>query len=162
MKYCILVFIMITFFFTAMCQNYNNSDSSVKHQTQINTLVELGGNGIYLSMGFEQENFKYNDLKNSFRVGLALTEYLVFTEYNFDFGRKNNYFEIGAGPSLHFDENNINLYIFGRMGYRYNSDTFIFRAAFTPFLSFENGVFVYMYPYLGISIGIPIRNKRRN
>lgn len=162
MKYCILVFLLTPFFFTAMCQNYNNSDSSVKHRTQINALGEIGGNGLFLSFGFEQANYEYKALKSTFRAGFTLTDYLVFSEYNFDFGIKNNYFELGAGPSLHFDENNINLYIFGRLGYRYNSDTFIFRAAFTPFLAFENGVYAYTFPFLGVSVGIPIRTKRRN
>lgn len=161
MKYSILVFTSFLFSISAVCQNDYNLKSSGKYQTQINALGEIGGNGIYLSMGFEQANFEYKVLKSTFRGGFSLLEYLVFGEYNFDFGTNKNYFELGVGPSLSYTDNSLNLYLFGRIGYRYISDTFIFRAAFTPFLGILNGADVYPNPYFGVSLGFPIKRNKK-
>lgn len=158
MKQSILIFILLYFSVSAICQNSFNVKSSVKNQRQINALGEIGGNGLILSVGLEHAKYDYNVLKNSIRWGFSFLDYSVFGEYNINFGRNKNYFELGAGPTLHYDQG-LDLFIFGRIGYRYNSDRFIFRAGFTPYLLFGYESQLYLRPHFGMTLGIPLKRN---
>lgn len=161
MKQSILIFILLSVSVSVMCQNsleLKQSSYIVKPpvKKQINLLAEVGGNGLLMSFGLEHEKYEYNVLKNTIRYGFSILSYSVYGEYNINFGRNKNYFELGAGPTLHYD-NDLNLFVFGRIGYRYSSDRFIFRAGFTPYLLINNGYGVYLRPHFGMTLGIPLK-----
>jgi len=158
MKQSILVFIVFYFSISAVCQNNYNLESSVKNQRQINAIGEVGGNGIIFSLGLEHAQYDHNVLKNTIRWGVGILAYSVYSEYNIDFGKNKNYFELGAGPTLNY-EHGLNLFVFGRIGYRYNSDSFIFRAGFTPFLLMSMGSNTIIRPSFGITLGIPLKRR---
>jgi len=163
MKQSILIFIVLYFSVSALCQNsleLNQNSYNVKSSVkkQINLLGEVGGNGLLFSFGLEQAKYEYNVLKNTIRCGFSIFEYSIFGEYNINFGKNKNYFELGAGPTLHYDQG-LNLLVFGRIGYRYISDRFIFRAGFTPFLLIGNGSSPYLRPHFGMTLGIPLKRN---
>ncbi len=129
---------------------------------QINFIGELGGNGILYSVGLEYAKFKSSVLHYTLRYGLSYTPskmqgdfFSTFAEYNSEFGKNNHYFELGAGPTLLFS-NNLILIVTGRIGYRYNSKHFIFRAGFTPLFFVGLGSSASILPSAGISVGIPL------
>lgn len=158
MKHSILIFILFYFSISVVCQNSYNLESPSKNQRQINALGEIGGNGLILSLGLEHAKYDHKVLKNTIRWGITITDYSVFGEYNINFGINRNYFEIGAGPTLYYDQS-LNLFVFGRIGYRYNSDRFIFRAGFTPYLIMGVGSNVVVRPHFGITLGIPLKRN---
>ncbi len=143
----------------AIGQNhYNIQFYDSKRQT--NFIGELGGNGLLFSLGMEHAKFNNKTLKNTFRWGfsfLPVTTYSLFGEYNVDFGKNKNYFEIGTGPTLYWDQG-LDLILCGRIGYRYISDRFIFRIGFTPILLMNNEFG--FSPYYGISLGLPLKQFR--
>lgn len=156
MKQSILIILILYFSNFAVCQNNYNVESSIKNKRKINALGEIGGNGIVLSLGLEHALYNHKVLKNTIRWGISITEYSAFGEYNINFGKNNNYFELGAGPTLNYNEG-FNLLVFGRIGYRYNSDRFIFRIGFTPYFITDLGSNAIVRPYFGISFGVPIK-----
>ena len=156
MKQSTLFFILFYFSISTVCQNNYNIESSAKSQRQINLLGEVGGNGLILSMGLEHAKYNHKVLKNTIRWGVSITEYSVFGEYNINFGKNNNYFELGTGPTLYYDQG-LNLFVFGRIGYRYNSDSFIFRAGFTPYILMAMGLDAVVRPHFGITLGVPLK-----
>jgi len=158
------MFILITISFpvlliakteTTVGQNIELNSYQSKRET--NFIGELGGNGMLFSLGMEHAKFDNKVLKNTIRWGvtiLPVKTYTVFGEYNVDFGKNKNYFELGTGPTLYWDQG-LNFILYGRIGYRYISDNFIFRAGFTPvfLLNSEFG----FSPHVGISLGLPLR-----
>lgn len=156
MKQSILTLIVFLFSFSAVSQNNYTIESTVKNQRQINALGEIGGNGLILSVGLEHAKYEHNVLKNTIRWGFSFLDYLVFGEYNMNFGRNKNYFELGAGPSLYYDQG-LNLFVYGRIGYRFNSDRFIVRVGFTPYFIANMGSNIAVMPHFGITLGVPIK-----
>ena len=162
MKKLILVFYL---FFTLISYSQQvvtelQRDSIPKRQ--LNLIGEFGGNGVFYSIGLENSRFRKGVLQDSFRYGLSYTPSTmygnclsVFAEINSDFGKNKNYFEIGAGPTL-FISYNPTMIVTGRIGYRYNSNHFIFRAGFTPLFFIGIGSTPGIIPSAGISFGIPL------
>jgi hypothetical protein len=143
----------------------NKADSTLLNfpvHRKINLMGELGGNGGFYSVGLEHAKFKKGILQDTFRYGLSFTPSTLygnflsaFAEFNTEFGNKNNYFELGAGPTIIFSNGPL-LIVTGRIGYRFNSDHFIFRAGFTPLFFVGLGSTEGILPWAGISFGIPL------
>lgn len=126
---------------------------------QLNLVGEIGGNGLLMSVGLEHEKYKFNVLQETFRYGISIVDYSLLAEYNKDFGKNNHYFELGIGPTLHYDQG-LSLFLFGRIGYRYNSSRFIFRVGFTPYLVFYNQEdSPALMPHFGVTLGIPLKHE---
>lgn len=164
-----LLFIFLFFFrlisYSQQPATENLNDSTLLHasyQHQLNFIGELGGNGVFYSIGLEHAKFKLSGLQYTFRYGLSYIPstmygnfFSTFAELNSEFGKNNHYLELGAGPTILFSHNPM-LIVTGRIGYRYNSNHFIFRAGFTPLFFVGLGSTQGIIPSAGISFGIPL------
>lgn len=164
-------FLLIHF---AKSQNLDSTDILAR-----SLYVELLGNGIYYSINYDQIiDYHYNHLKG-FRIGFE--PYLPYKVnsgrimltggiYRL-YGKKNNFFEAGAGVSFFFGVDkarytNIGPYL--NLGYRKQGilgKPFFFRATFTPFITFSlinfsyNGLGV-SGPWGGFSLGYTFQKKK--
>lgn len=141
---------------TAKEHNYSNNER------QINFIMEIGGNGMGYSFGLEHAKFDGDNLKNTIRWGLSFIDtYSACGEFNFDFGKNKNYFELGFGPTIYWNQG-MEYFLYARIGYRFNSDHFIFRIGFTPsyLLPINNKpeLIVWSVTSFGISFGVPLNN----
>ena len=162
MKKFILIFFMFSTLISYSQQVVTEIQRESIPQRQLNLIGELGGNGVFYSVGLEHTRFRNGVLKDSFRYGLSYTPstmygncLCIFTELNSEFGKNKNYFEVGAGPTLLISYSPI-LIVTGRIGYRYNTNHFIFRAGFTPLFFIGIGSTPGFIPSAGISFGIPL------
>lgn len=159
-KFFVFVFVCFSLKLFSV-ESYNTSTFK-----QRNLIVEIGGNGLLYSVGFEETRFLQNELKISFRLGASFFPinnnnnfYSAFFEFNKDFGKNNQYFEIGIGNTFSY-QYYFKYYLVGRIGYRYNADKYTFRISLNPFLltPLFNNNFGFV-PLVGISFGIPLSKK---
>ncbi len=154
--------------FIGIFSNINAQDSIITDSKfqQTNLMAEFGGNGYIYSIGFDIANFTNHKLDDSFRIGASYFPniendynfFSAFVEYNKDFGKKNHYLELGISPVFIYNQYPF-LALDGRIGYRFNSQSFIFRIAFIPIFRMPVSTDYKFMPYAGISIGFPLKFK---
>ena len=127
---------------------------------------ELLGSGFLLSLNYERELYRNENVKFNFRIGTGTAIFVnavPLAGVNLLFGKNNNNFELGFNGirtyaiSIMGGDGN---YVLANpvLGYRYVSDKgLVFRASFTPFFQLydpddwvTDELFV---PFAGISLG---------
>ncbi len=142
---------------------YPNAETKVRKN---NIYGELLGSGFLLSLNYERELYRDENVKFNFRIGTGTAIFVnavPLAGVNLLFGKNNNNFELGFNGirtyaiSIMGGDGN---YVLANpvLGYRYVSDKgLIFRASFTPFFQLydpddwvTDELFV---PFAGISLG---------
>ena len=142
---------------------YPNAETKVRKN---NIYGELFGSGFLLSLNYERELYRDENVKFNFRIGTGTAIFVnavPLAGVNLLFGKNNNNFELGFNGirtyaiSIMGGDGN---YVLANpvLGYRYVSDKgLVFRASFTPFFQLydpddcvTDELFV---PFAGISLG---------
>ncbi|WP_224999287.1 hypothetical protein [Cesiribacter sp. SM1] len=143
--------------------------------------LELGGNGIYYSVNYEQIFFQKGSFRAAARIGVSAAPRRVAAKNYFSasiplevtafWGRKNHFAELGVGytpwllpdtrfnlsrAELEYESYKVTSIVPFRIGYRYQKSEggFFFRIAYMPTLDFtadRNSALVPLFG--GISIG---------
>jgi len=142
---------------------YPNAETKVRKNS---IYGELFGSGFLLSLNYERELYRDENVKFNFRIGTGTAIFVnavPLVGVNLLFGKNNNNFELGFNGirtyaiSIMGGDGN---YVLANpvLGYRYVSDKgLVFRASFTPFFQLydpddwvTDELFV---PFAGISLG---------
>jgi hypothetical protein len=127
---------------------------------------ELLGSGFLLSINYEREIHRIDNVQVNFRVGFGSAIFITAVPLigmNFLIGKRENFFELGFNGvrtyAIDFFGGEGN-YVLGNpvLGYRFQGDKgLIFRASFTPFFSLydpeqwlQSQFFI---PFAGVSLG---------
>jgi hypothetical protein len=107
MRKIILAFFLFLTFISYSQEPLREIKNDSTFQRQLSFVGELGGNGVFYSVGLEHAKFKNGVLQDTFRYGLSFTPsemngnfISAFAEFNTEFGKKYHYLELGAGPTV--------------------------------------------------------------
>ena len=142
---------------------YPNTETKLR---QNSVYGELLGSGFLLSINYEREIHRVDNVQVNFRVGFGSAIFInavPLTGLNFLFGKRESFFELGFNGirtyAIDFFGGEGN-YVLGNpvIGYRYQGDKgLIFRASFTPFFSLYDPEqwlqSQFFLPFAGVSLG---------
>ena len=148
-KYLLITFLNLILIVSAIAQNqHDNRDSTMRNIQRNSFYIELGGNGVIISINYERIVPLGTKTGLGFRIGAGTAgsidtantaiAYTGLVEINFLFGKSKHFLETGIGFTNAFTVNDTEQLCSIRLGYRYQGEKgFLFKIAPMYLYNFE-------------------------